>query len=416
MSPLFARPLGRVLLACLLWAAPWVARATDPIDLTLDDALTHARSHAPALRAAAAGVAEARGDLRGARVFLAENPEVEATADPAAPGEGEFAVRQRVEIGWQRGARIQGARAGLGAAEAEALDVEREVAARVAEAFAALLAAQDRLAITEEDEALAVRVRDAASRRAQSGVDAPLEADGARLRAVEASRARIAAGAEVQAAAARLVQLAGYEPGTPVRAREGGAPFPDAATLEAALRHALAARPDLVAAERALDAARAERSLAIAESLPEVTLGAKHDRSGDEPAWQAVAGLTVPLFDQNQGDRARAAATVQRREAELDAVRARVEAEVRSAWARYDAARSALALYDEEVRRAWREGAAALAAAFEAGKLSVAETAVLQRERLESRLAWVEARRELTKAGAEMVSAAALDLPEGGTR
>lgn len=187
------------------------------------------------------------------------------------------------------------------------------------------------------------------------------------------------------------------------------------ADVEALVREALDSRPDVVALNHAVAAAEADLRLARRQTLPDLTVGARYDAIDGDPLGLAVVGLEVPLFRLHQGDRVTASARLERLRAERDALALTIEAEVRSAWARREAAAGAVKLYDDEVLVALDANIELLTTMFEAGKVAYADVATFQRERLSGALGVVEARLELGHAELGLRAAAGLPLNDDGT-
>jgi cobalt-zinc-cadmium efflux system outer membrane protein len=122
--------------------------------------------------------------------------------------------------------------------------------------------------------------------------------------------------------------------------------------------------------------------------------------------------VPLPLFDTNDGERARARAVRARLAAERGGQRLAIAAEVREALVAFEQARAALALYDDAVLGAQDEASALLRRAVEAGEVGVADVIVVQREVLEGRAGYLDARLSLALARVRLLAAA--DLPQTG--
>jgi len=110
-------------------------------------------------------------------------------------------------------------------------------------------------------------------------------------------------------------------------------------SLDEALGQALTAREDYRAAEEKLQAAQQSRRAAVANNLPSLHLNADYGVIGRTPAdthstYAVSAQVRIPLFDAQttRGQVLEADGLVQRRTAELNDFRARVEYEVRAAY------------------------------------------------------------------------------------
>jgi len=116
------------------------------------------------------------------------------------------------------------------------------------------------------------------------------------------------------------------------------APAPDL-NLEEALREAFAQRWDLKAAEAQVRAAERTRAAARAERLPSVSLSADYGAIGPTPdraraTFTVVGSLKAPIWQGGriEGDVEQANAALKQRQAELEDLRAKVEADVRNAY------------------------------------------------------------------------------------
>jgi cobalt-zinc-cadmium efflux system outer membrane protein len=170
------------------------------------------------------------------------------------------------------------------------------------------------------------------------------QADAAEAK-LEAMRARLQVEVD-RASLNRLMGLSGSQ--THWTAADDLPPIPavdpaDADTVDTAMK-------------RRLDAESADRNVAIAQSgldltrkgvLTSVSVGASMERETDKQTVIGPSlGVDVPIFNQHQGEVARAEAEVRIAGAERQAMRSRVESEVTAALARVRAARAAAELAD----------------------------------------------------------------------
>ncbi|MEN3339869.1 MAG: hypothetical protein V7647_3545 [Acidobacteriota bacterium] len=115
------------------------------------------------------------------------------------------------------------------------------------------------------------------------------------------------------------------------------APIPDV-TLESALKTAFASRPDYLAARERVAAAEASSRAASGLLFPTLHLDADYGAIGQTPStahqtYRMAATVRVPIFEGGRGTarRLQASAELQRRQAELEDFKGRVEYDVRSA-------------------------------------------------------------------------------------
>jgi cobalt-zinc-cadmium efflux system outer membrane protein len=394
----------------LVVTLPLQASAAEPRVLTLPEALALAAEQSPSLAAADASAGQAQGDWRAARLLVRENPQVLAAIPTSGGSVGELEVTQSLGVTGQRFARARAGRELFEAARADAGDVDRAVDLEVARSFYAALWAEERLGLAAEDAELARALLGIATSRVDRGADAPITMELARIRAADAERRRIESQAEAKAMVLRLEAAIGVSVAgdvDPAGELPRATPLP---SLDELVTRALKARPDVRALEHRVEAADAERRLAVASTFPEVTVGARYEEVYGQEGWSALVGLSPPIFDQNTGARVRARASATRAEAELASARIEVEAEVRTAWERWDAARRAVDVYDADVLAAQDESLRILTRASDEGKLDFAEVAVARRERLDGLLGNLDARLSLAVTEAELRAAAALPV------
>lgn len=109
---------------------------------------------------------------------------------------------------------------------------------------------------------------------------------------------------------------------------------PGSLDLSTLHKRALAARPDILAADQAADRSRADLRLAEAKAVPDLQPQVSYNDTHDNGQYASV-GLSValPIFDRNQGEIARAKADIERYARLADAARAQVIADVDAAVA-----------------------------------------------------------------------------------
>jgi cobalt-zinc-cadmium efflux system outer membrane protein len=408
-------PLG-VLAVVLLVARPSHGDPGEAIDL--GTAVAAAKKNNRLLLAAQIRIQEAQGDLIGASVLLRDNPQLEAGAGPRSPADSsmgkstdvEVRLAQRIEIAGQRGLRMSRSSQEVAASRDEVADTERVVVLAVAQVFFEALAAAERVALAQDNERLAADLNEVAQTRVARGADTPVALNGAKIRLAQAGRELFEAQSGQRAALVMLGNLIGHPSDAPLDLL-GKLPQASALPpLEQLVAQALSSRSDITALFHRLEASRSSAKLANVEAWSDIELGVTYKREqGDDIV---VGGITVPLplFNRNQGEVARARATVSRLEAEQRTLRAEVETEIRRAYLRFETATKTLELYDANVLRAQEENLGLLRNMFTAGKIAYIEVVLLQRELLEGRLGYLEARLQLANEDAALRASAGLDL------
>ena len=354
-TDLVRRSSGAVrLMVCLVSAAlvgvPLTARGQPavPPRLTLREAVALAVDRNPTLVAARAGVDAAAAD----RLSASRRPNPAVTLDsegyplfesprPTFWDNQEFTLRmdQELETAGRRGLRVAVADADRRVASLTLRDRVRAVALEVMRAYTSASLAQADLTVAKASLEEIDRVIELNRARFQQG-----EISGAELRRLQVERLRFvedvfAAELGLKNARAAILALVGatsldqpLEFTDSLKAPDAvrvAAAVPD--TFGATLAQALAVRPDVLAARE--ERARAETATHLQRALrsPNITVGAGYRRTFATNAIVFGVTLPVPLFNQNQGGVARAAAELRAAEARSTAAEITVRLDVQRA-------------------------------------------------------------------------------------
>jgi cobalt-zinc-cadmium efflux system outer membrane protein len=380
------------------------------------------RALASNLELAAVRLEVERARARVRQAGLRPNPtvDVEHTTGSltGSPGERATSVGLAIplDVAGQRGRRITLAEAELAAVEADVADRERRLRAEVLAAYADALAALRELETTERFVELDTATARIVAARVTEGEAAPLEQ---RLLDVEIARLRsrraIVEG-RLMTAIIRLKTMAGFDPGEPLKFREDlSAPAFAAppAALDEAVERALRTRPDLRFARLNERVAEAGLDLARAQGRPEVTAFGRFsvERSvfDDTPVGPISdrdktlsfgVSIGLPVFNRNQGAVAEGESTVLQARRRREFAEAAVRADVTAAFTRYQAAKRALAIYEQDILARSNANVRNLNEAYRLGAYSITEVLVEQRR-------LVDAQREFTETLAEAYRALA---------
>jgi len=117
-------------------------------------------------------------------------------------------------------------------------------------------------------------------------------------------------------------------------------------TLPELRQMAAANRPDLQAAVEAVDKAKTDYRLAIANGSTDPTFGVDVGRNPPIPAYIGFSvSIPIRLFDRNQGEKARTRLDINRNQRLQEATQAQVYSDVDSAWAMLNSNRELLRPY-----------------------------------------------------------------------
>ena len=410
----------RLLLACLL-ASPHAGAqpaAADPTatGLNFDRAIALALQRSPRVQSQSAELQRAEAELLGARVYPF-NPVIEASRARRDDGvqpthDRELAISQEVEIAGQRGKRTDAASATLGAIRLRVARAREELAAGVAEAFVLALQARELEELARFEREIARSLADFEQRRLDAGAGTLIDLNVSRAAEGRSQRQVELAIAAESAARATVAEWIGLSPADLPRL-EGEIPesWPSAASLPDLASRALGQRQDLAALKLEIEATAARLRLEQSLAAPNLVVGLATGREADREDLDTVlAGVTIPLFNRNQGGIATARANQESAAADLALATLGLQSEVATAASRYQATTRALAVFRETVAGTLDENLELVQKSFASGKLRASEVLVFRRE-------FVDSRRELIEAAADAWRARiALDLATGDTQ
>lgn len=392
----------------------------------------------PAFLAERQETAIARGGLRQAGT-LRFNPDLSATVPGVGSGGErnpiEATLMQELELGGQRGLRIGAARVGVTRAEARVQNAARLGVSEASIAFYRALSAERRLGITRDGLQLTTRLLGAVRTQVREGEISVLEGT---LAEIEFGRARARVLEAERLASANLLELkrlTGLPPDEPVRLDEPMAPvslpmaigdsvvvdtsalaanaipaaraaavapapawsaaLPDPASLEvdSLVQIALSRRPDLAATTASVREFETLASLARREALPNLRLGAIAERAPGEGGLRIgpAVGISLPIWNRNQGLVDERRAQVRQAQLERQAVELRVRMDVETAVRSYRAATQEAAAFETAVRQPARINSALLETAFRAGKIALPTLLLLRNQLLDAELGYWDA-------------------------
>lgn len=374
--------------------------------LTADEAVAIALWNSPSLRADLVRLHVAEAELSGAKRLA--NPTLRflfpAGAVPLAllltwPLESVVMVPRRVKLA---NVNIESVAQSI---VQTALDLTRDVRVAHADWVLALERRVVRGEVADSWNEVALLVEASASLGDIPG----REAEAARADALVARDEAARADTDVVTTESRMRALLGWDPPGPITPVP--APVPDALTLDgpALERTALESRPDLRAAQLAIEAAGARLGLERMAVLQFAGVG-----SGTGTTFTGGAQVVLPIFDQNQAGVGRAEAELQASTWRWHGLRRQVVDETRRARAQLERALDSSSRYRSTIVAARRRDFEAATAEFELGEQDYT-TVLLATQRLEAaKLREVELEADVRRARAELERALGRPL-EGGT-
>lgn len=291
------------------------------------------------------------------------------------------------------------------------LDLVRDT--RVAHADWAL--ARERIRIAEENQQLRDRIASLTESRFKAGDATPLELSTAKIDSLRAKQELTRAMNDLPFVEERLRNLLGlglYRPD--LKPQHVDAPLAEVTDVEPLVAEAIAARPDVLSAQRAIAAADARTGLAKLGWLRFLGIGdATSGVNGHEfaPAFR----VGIPIFNWNEGAITRAAAEREQATRRLQTVRERAAQEVRQASTLYTQAAADYRQWTEEIRPAVAKAVRQAENTYKEGGTSLLLVLETSRQMIETRTREAQLRADLAKAWAELERAVGRKLgPDNG--
>ena len=300
----------------------------------------------PTLRAAQIGIDESRAEEVTA--YLRPNPDFTLDFDqldffsnnptsyrPFAFTEPLISASYLHERRHKRELRLESAQKATIVAQSQLADQERTLIFNLRNAFVQTLQAKAIRELAIQNLAYYDHEISIGQDRFKAGDTARVDQDRLELQRVTYESDLQTADVNLRTAKIQLLQLLNDR--TPVEKFDVTGPFDfneQVLVLDELRRIAMEERPDLKAAVEAVDKAKTDYKLAVANGSTDPTFGVDFGRNPPIPVYMGV-NVTIPLriFDRNQGEKARARLDITKNEKLRDAAQAQVFSDVDSAYA-----------------------------------------------------------------------------------
>jgi outer membrane protein, heavy metal efflux system len=235
----------------------------------------------------------------------------------------------------KRELRLESAKEGTAIAVSSQDDLERNLLFSLRGAFVETLQAKAVLNVAKENLAYYDHVLDISGERYKAGDIAQIDLDRLELQRVQFESDLQTAEVNLRTARIQLLMLLNER--TPVEQFEVTGPFDfsdQIAPLDDFRKIAVDTRPDLKAALQAVDKAKTDHKLALANGSTDPTFG--FDVGRNPPIDQYIGfNVSIPLriFDRNQGEKLRTQLDIDRNQRLLEAAQTQVFSDVDSAYA-----------------------------------------------------------------------------------
>lgn len=368
--------------------------------LTEDDAVAIALWNNARFQSDLAALNLSRADLIDAGMI--RNPLLTLLL-PLGPKQMDITAWFPIEAIWQRPRKVAAAQLEVERTATNLVQTGLNFVRDVKVAWADASLASERTRVARQSVELRSKLAHIAEVRRQAGDSSDLEVVTARvdLRRWELDAQRFER--EDVAARERLTALMGLADGTQVALASAPPEARELKDATSAVKEALALRPDVRAAEIALDAALARVDAATAAVVGQVSVIADANLSSTTgfdigPGFQAE----LPIFNQNQGPRSRAEAGAYRARWNWLATQQQVANDVRQAHARYVIADEMLTGLRRDVLSELDSATTRASQAFAAGEASYLFVLQTTQQQLDAQNREIEFVAELRRAAAEL--------------
>ncbi len=335
---------------------------------------------------------------------------------PSGQKQLEFTAKLAAEVLWLRPIKVKSARLDYDRTAASLVQNGLNLIRDVKLAYADLLAAEQRLRLANDSSLLSEKIEKLARARVAAGDASELEIGTVGIDTLQGNELVARTRHDVTLARERLRALLGLGmESTPLNVANRGRPRRVGARSDDLLKLALASRPDLRAAELAIEAAGARQGLARAEIFAVTAmLDANRTDSPTRPQRiEAGAGLDVaiPIFNQNQGGRARASAQLAKAARSYLTARDRIVLEVREAHTRCLQAQESYDHWHERILPPLQQAVAQSEKALESGNVPLLIVLEATRKLSDARAREAAATTDLRRALAELERAVGGRIP-----
>jgi len=326
-------------------------------------------------------------------------------------------VGQPIELGGKRAKRTRVASLDKDLVQWDYKSARLDVLREVTRAFAAALAAQERLALAERLVELSQRAQQAAADRVRAGRDSPVDVLRADVALAESRIERQKA--EKTLTAARHSLAATWGGHTPAFQKvEGDFYQTPAPRPPAEVTAAVGDNPDLARWQTEEDKRRAALRLEKARGVPDLTVGGgvrRFEQTDDEALVFSLA-VPLPLFDRNQGGILGATAQLAKAHQQREAARVKTLAGLSEATSALGAAYEEVTILHTEVLPKAQTAFDAAQQGYRQGKFDYLHLLDSQRTLFQTQMRYIDAVETYHRARADVarLTGRPLDTDRGG--
>lgn len=342
----------------------------------------------------------AQGDL--VQAGLLPNPEV-AYFFPVSDKPFKYAFDFPIEALWLRPIRIAAAEREYGRACERLTQTGLDLIRDTRQAYADAILAERRAQIAADIVSLRRRIADVANKRLEGGDISPQESSTAVIDASRAEQDNVRARYDVDLAQAKLRHLMGIpDERAPLRLVQPMSPMPTTVDIDVLSNEATSNRPDLLAADQA-SAAATER-LRLSKLVWFRVLGILDATSGRDTGHEfgPAVRTTLPIFNWNQGNIARAEAELEKAERQRQTVRNQILLDVQQSHLRYAQSRAELDVLRQRVRNDVEAAISRTETAYKEGETPYVVVLQTTQQLIDSRVREAQLESDLRRAWADL--------------
>ncbi len=373
------------------------------VRITLDQAIQLALRHNPSLKAARNTIEQSQAEqitagLRPNPVFTYDDLFV-----PLVPSQFNGTNLNNItefDVGasytWERGhkrqARLAAARDQTAVTESLVNDDVRSLTFSVAQQFVGALFSQSALSFAQQNLVSFRKTVETSESQYHSGAISEGDLLKIKLQLLQFQTDASAARLSLTESLASLRQLLGYN-AVPANYDVAGhlAFVPIHAHREDLQLLALKRRPDLMAAERGITAARGDYKLARANGKRDLTTTLYYTHVAGINSASFIANIEIPIFDRNQGEIARTHVAIAQADEERQAVAQAVMTDVRNAYETMKTDRQVIKLFESGYLNEAKESLQISEYAYERGAVSLLNFLDAERSYRSTELAYRQA-------------------------
>ncbi|HEY9734540.1 MAG TPA: TolC family protein [Drouetiella sp.] len=379
-------------------------RPVNRFALHLVEAFDQANQNNPEITAALRNLEIARAQTKIARAI--PNPQFALQygfgnpyTQTIAGNTQQVGFNQLVETGGKRSARSRLAKENYKLTELQLNALRFDIHGRVRRAYAELAAAEANIDLIENQRSLVERLYSIAATRVKNGEAPEAESIQAHFAIDQFETSRTTALARLRQASIKLDFLLGFKPERDIDVQDNSlfnlspvqnelVPSPDMLLpeIQKLVSAAQNQRPDLLAAKEQIETNSSQLSLSRRQAIPDVLVGSgfvfsTYKRNQNVPPQLGAylnVNVDVPIFYRREGEVNLARANVDQARMQMNALHARVETEVHSAYAALLAARRNILRYQQELIPHAREVVHLAQRSYEAGRADISNAIVAQ--------------------------------------